>query len=258
MTYPTMDDVFAAIGTELYTFLAPRDLFCFSLSNHHFSRDVRAKLFHICLQQLKFPASDDRAPAAASVVISNKHSFATRGEVAECLMEKIKFANLRYDPPDHIVYKDTIEETLALTKEAISDESRWSEECAWYGTFKSDPAEIWKPLKKPFSVGCRFEKELRRGRSRRCFIDWRLREMGQKDFEVNQVVRDWARYIIAQKGIVGREWQWECDGEEGVGFMIYTPEGEQLEIRLTKNATATAPDHATSHSPPSLLSAFGF
>ena len=35
--------------------------------------------------------------------------------------------------------------------------------------------------------------------------------------------RDWARYIIAQKGVVGREWQWKCDGVESVGFMIYKP-----------------------------------
>ena len=255
---PTIDDVFAAVGTELCSFLAPRDLLPLSLSNQHIFKNVREKLVVICLKQLsKLPAINDGAAAstaAASVVITKNHSFATKGKLTETLIENIKFANLRYNPRDRLDYTDTLQETLALTNKAIADE--WNN-CAWYGTFKTDPAEIWKPIQKPHSVGCRFDKGLWSGSE--CVIDWMLRGLGQKNTEVNHpILKDWARYVVAQEGIVGREWHWQCDGREEVGFMMYTPEGgEQMEIRLIKTTKAAEPAPAAT-STPSLLSALGF
>ena len=29
--------------------------------------------------------------------------------------------------------------------------------------------------------------------------------------------------MISQRGMRGREWQWKCNGAEGVGYMIYKP-----------------------------------
>ena len=76
---------------------------------------------------------------------------------------------------------------------------------------------------------------------------------------MRRISRDWARYLIAQKGAVGQEWHWKCDGVEAVGFMIRTPLGHELEIRLTKEIEENkpvAPPSPTSSA--SLLSAFGF
>lgn len=91
-----------------------------------------------------------------------------------------------------------------------------------------------------------------------------LRKLGQQDEDnasggVDQVTRDWARYLLAQKDIVGREWKVKCDGVEEVGFMIYTSKGAQrLEIKLTKRAIEHKPTTFQATPPPSLLSSFGF
>ena len=50
-------------------------------------------------------------------------------------------------------------------------------------------------------------------------------------------------------------WQWKCDDDEVVGFMITRKEGEQLEIKWTNKVA----EEAKAPSPPtSLLSSFGF
>jgi len=338
-----MNAVFAAIGTELYTYLSPRDLLSLSRSNHHFAKDVRQKLFHICLQQLDellkskgddnnevrveddtiWTLSPSPPPPLSSetVAISKQHSFTSKSELAGHLLQKIKEANLRYDPPYNCINNDgsigrripidTLEETLALTKQSLNDESRWTTTAgttdgsceSWYGRYTTDPAELWKPPTKPFQVGCRFRKALGRGRSRQCFIDYRLREMkknskkkapssasflvgrnqfnnsnSKKNDKHNDLIREWARYLIAQKGVVGREWSWECNDEEEVGFMIYNApsagqggrgqqqqqQQQQLEIRWTKRTVDEVPDLVeqynspqATHSPTNLLLAFG-
>lgn len=269
---PTIDTVFASnADIEICSYLAPRDLVSLSRTNRQLLADIRTNLFHIVdLQQQRWSRDDDPSVEAESVVIiSKKHSYISRDELADSLLKKIEVANLRYDPPGNMTTTDTtlpgrmattdtLTESLHLAQTDLKDESRWLDG-EWYGTFKSDPREIWKPLQK-FSVGCRFGKALERGRSRRCFIDFMLRELGtshQGDSKANGVERDWARYMIAHNGIVGREWQWKIDGEETVGFMIRTPTGQELEIKLTKK-TRPKLEPATLPIRPSLLSAFGF
>lgn len=248
----TIDAVFTSAGIELCSFLAPRDLVSLSLTNRQSLADARENLFDICSRQRRESPADAGEATATSVTILDSHSYAAKEGLAETLVENIKLENLRYNIPGSLVPVDTLGETLAEIRGDLSNESRWFDG-AWYGNFRSDPAEIWKPLRK-FSAGCRFGEDKQRGRSRRCFIDWMLSDMGHQDCKTTQLARDWSRYIIAQKNVVGREWQWKCDSEEGVGFMIYTPTGQELEIRLiTKTESQPIPPP-----PPSLLSAFGF
>ena len=258
---PTMDDVVAGVGVELYTYLEPRDLFTLSCTNRSLRDDIDKDLFTVCSRQLaSLPVDgDDDEVMGSSVVISKDHSFHSRDELSEHLLEKIKLANLRlrYGSPD-FVGTDTLEGTLAKTRQAINDEASRSGSKGWYGIFNNDPAEIWKAsLKQPFTVGYNFEDELRRGRSRGCFIDWKLRNMDSQGINSKKIVRDWARFIISHQGIVGREWQWKCDDQEVIGFLITRKEGTEIQIKWTKKIPeeeAKAPA-----SPPTrLLSAFGF
>ena len=145
----------------------------------------------------------------------------------ECLLDKIRNSNLRYSLPGRLTSTETLDETLTCVREDASDVNKWMENHTgfeWYGTFRYDPNEIWKDPTR-FSVGCRLSEDEQRGCSRGCWIDYMLKaKMDITNCSDDTLLyRDWARYIIAQKGVVGREWQWKCDGVESVGFMIYKP-----------------------------------
>ena len=254
-----IDHVFSSAGIELYSFLAPRDLVSLSLINRQSLADVRENLFDICSRQRRelspaVEAGEASMTATTSVAIHDTHSYVAKEDLADTLVKKIKAENLRYNIPGCLTPVDTLGETLSEIKGDLCDESRWFDG-AWYGNFKSDPAEIWKPHR-TFSAGCRFGEDGQRGCGRRCFVDYMLHRMDRRDCnEATMIARDWSRYIVAQKHVVGREWQWKCDLEEGVGFMIYTPSGQELEIRLIKK-TESQPQ-CILPPPPSLLSAFG-
>ena len=267
----TIEDVISsAVGIGFYRFLTPTELLSLSLSNKNFSKNIRENIFATCLRQQsemsKLPSDGLGGGAEATITISREHSFTTREDLADCLLERIRIKNLRRcvtpsDSRDIVLGKlpdGTLEGTLDAARDELSDESRW-DEGRWHGTFKIDPVEIWKKIRKPFAVSCRYEPQLHSSRDRVSLIDWMLRELGQdsthlkhkllvstiltsKDCKVDQLTRDWARFILSQKDIKGREWHWKCDDEEEVGFTIYTPEGRQeLEIRLNKKALEAKP-----------------
>ncbi|KAL7547960.1 hypothetical protein ACHAWF_011233 [Thalassiosira exigua] len=240
----TFGDVMAAAGVELYSLLTPRDLCSLSMSNRAFRMDVRKNILLLCSRAAESsnPECPSDCETQTSVVISNQHSFTSRVDLAECLLEKTKLANLRYEPLGFSSgpSPDTLETTLTMARKDLGDQSRWYDS-SWYGNFKDDPAAIWKPKRKPFTIGCRFEDKLLEGRNRQCFIDWTLQKLGQEYPEANQPARDWGRFLAAQRGLMGREWHWEFDGEEGLGFMIYSMAGgPQLEIRMIKKACQEA------------------
>ena len=138
-----------------------------------------------------------------------------------------------------------------------------------YGNYKySDPNEIWKNATK-YSVTCRLGHEghpIRSGASRYYsnlellphvaatpnhrtslfWLDYNLQTMVLNECSAkSRINRDWGRYIIDSKGVVGREWSWKCEDEEAVGFMIKPQQQQsttddnnkilvdQLEIRLS-------------------------
>lgn len=267
-----IEDVCATIGIDLYSYFSPRDLVSLGRTSRYFSTNIRKSIISICLQQQQQRRGDSHGivgsgsdgsttEAEALVEISDRHSFTTKHELADHLVEKIRAANLRYLPKGCTACIDTLQETLDLVQRSISDETSWCT-CSWYGSFRNDPAEIWKPMRQPSTVGCRFEDECRRGLgNRRTIIDIRLKKMHPDDINNNSILRDWARYIIAQEGMVGREWKWECDGVACIGFMIHSPSDnggrEWLEIRLKRKVPLPKLVLQPPPSPPGLLSAFG-
>lgn len=151
----------------------------------------------------------------------------------------------------------------------------------------SDPNEIWKNATK-FSVTCRLGHDGRpirnataqyysqlellprvttpdHHRTSLFWFDYNLQMLDLNECSMKSRINiDWGRYIIASKGVVGREWSWKCDGDEEIGFMIKPQQQptndnnkiqvDQLEIRLSTRVKSTN----ISSNPPSLLSAFGF
>ena len=233
-----INDVYAAVGATFLSFLSPRDIFALSLTTHYANGVVTENLFNILrLQQQRrkrLSPSSSTTPdinvaggSDASVEILYKHSFTEREKLVECLLDKIRNSNLRYSLPGRLTSTETLDETLTCVREDASDVNKWMENHTgfeWYGTFRYDPNEIWKDPTR-FSVGCRLSEDEQRGCSRGCWIDYMLKaKMDITNCSDDTLLyRDWARYIIAQKGVVGREWQWKCDGVESVGFMIYKP-----------------------------------
>ena len=231
-----INDVYAAVGATFLSFLSPRDIFALSLTTHYANGVVTENLFNILrLQQQRrqrLSPSSSTTPdinvaggSDASVEILYKHSFTEREKLVECLLDKIRNSNLRYSLPGKLTSTETLDETLTCVREDASDVNKWMENHTgfeWYGTFRYDPNEIWKDPTR-FSVGCRLSEDEQRGRSRYRWIDYMLK--AKMDItncsEATLLKRDWARYIIAQKGIVGREYSWKCDGVETVGFMIH-------------------------------------
>ena len=233
-----INDVYAAVGAPLLSFLSPRDIFAVSQTTHYANGVVTENLFNILRLQQQQPrrptllsSSDNNnynnttTSDASSVDIIYKHSFTEREKLVECLLDKIRKSNLRYSLPGKLTNTETLNETLTCVREDASDVNKWMENHTgfeWYGTFRYDPNEIWKDPTR-FSVGCRLSEDEQRGRSRYRWIDYMLK--AKIDItncsEATLLKRDWARYIIAQKGIVGREYSWKCDGVETVGFMIH-------------------------------------
>ena len=73
-------------------------------------------------------------------------------------------------------------------------------------------------------MGCRLGEHGQKGRSKRCWIDYLLRTVKPHRCNVEVFLeREWARMMIAQRGMRGREWQIKCAGADILGFMIYKP-----------------------------------
>ena len=228
-----INDVYAAVGAPLLSFLSPRDMFAVSLTTHYANGVVTENLFHILRLQQQQPRSSSPSDNnditttsdVTSVDVIYKHSFTERKQLVDCLLDKIQSSNLRYSLPGKLFNTETLQETLTCVRDDASDVNKWMVNHTgfeWYGTFRHDPNEIWKDPTR-FSVGCRLSEDEQRGRSRYRWIDYMLK--AKMDIhtcsEATLLRRDWARYIIAQKGIVGREYSWKCDGVETVGFMIH-------------------------------------
>ena len=133
----TMDDspfsnILTTVGTSLLSYLEPRELFCLSLANHYAYSVIAESLFdayHMQHQhrrrfkQLESPITIDEIDSTIDKVhvdILDKHTFTTREEIIEVLLDKIRLANLRYHRPGTFVATDTLEVTMEQVEEDVS------------------------------------------------------------------------------------------------------------------------------------------
>jgi len=151
----TMDNspfsnILAAVGTPLLSYLAPRELFCLGLTNHSVESVITESLFDVYhmqhqhrrrFKQLEPPITINEIDSTidnVQVDILDQHTFSTREEIIEVLLDKIRLANLRYHRPGTFVCTDTLEVTMEQVAEDINDLSKWLHaDGAWYGTFVS-------------------------------------------------------------------------------------------------------------------------
>ena len=146
----TFDNIISAVGTPLLSYLNPRELFCLSLTNHYANTVITESLFDIYHMQhqhrrqfkhLKEPITMDEIDTTTDNVhidILYQHTFPTREKIVDCLLDKIRLANLRYNRPGTFVSTYTLEETMECVEEDINDLSKWLvSDGAWYGTFVS-------------------------------------------------------------------------------------------------------------------------
>ena len=151
----TMDDspfskILTAVGTSLLSYLEPRELFNLSLANHYAYTVITESLFDVYhlqhqhrrrFKQLEPPITIDEIDSTIDKVhvdILDQHTFSTREEIIEVLLDKIRLANLRYHRPGTFVCTDTLEVTMEQVEEEINDLSKWLHaDGAWYGTFVS-------------------------------------------------------------------------------------------------------------------------
>ena len=144
------DNIISAVGTPLLSYLTPRELFCLSLTNHYANTVITESLFDIYhmqhqhrrqFKQLKEPITMDEIDTTIDNVhvdILWQHTFPTRERIVDCLLDKIRLANLRYNRPGTFVSTDTLEDTMEFVEEDINDLSKWLvSDGAWYGTFVS-------------------------------------------------------------------------------------------------------------------------
>ena len=150
-----MDDspfsnILAAVGTPLLSYLEPRELFCLSLANHYVNAVITESLFDVYhlqhqhrrrFKQLEPPITIEEIDSTIDNVhvdILDQHTFSTRKEIIEVLLDKIRVANLRYHRPGTFVATDTLEVTMEQVEEDINNLSKWLvSDGAWYGTFVS-------------------------------------------------------------------------------------------------------------------------
>ena len=152
-----INDVYAAVGAPLLSFLSPRDIFAVSQTTHYANGVVTENLFNILRlqqQQPRRPAllsssdynnNDTTTSGDTSVDIIYKHSFTERAKLVECLLDKIRIANLRYIRPGRLTTTETLDETSTCVREDINDATNWLKGdggATWYGSFRSDPNEI--------------------------------------------------------------------------------------------------------------------
>ena len=143
-----INQVYAAVGTIFLSFLSPRDIFAVSLTTHYANVVVTENLFHILrlqqqrrqrLSSLSSSSPDENAAGGseASVEILYKHSFTEREELIDCLLDKIRIANLRYIRPGRLTSTETLDETLTKVGEDINDVTNWLKGdggLTWYGS----------------------------------------------------------------------------------------------------------------------------
>lgn len=148
----SLNDVFAAVAAPLLSFLPPRDVFAVSLINKYAHAVVNENLFNILyLQQNNNTITQQRgsleAQLSSNLSVSNvndtstvdilyTHSFATRDDIINCLLDKIRYANIRY-VRGRFATSETLQETLSQVGEDLHDPNNWLElDGSWSGTFR--------------------------------------------------------------------------------------------------------------------------
>lgn len=141
-----LNDAFAAVSAPLLSFLLPRDLFAVSLIDKYAYAVVTENLFNILyLQQNHNTQRSIETQLSSGLAVTNDtstvdilytHSFTSRDEIINCLLDKIKLANVRYIR-GRFATAETLQETLSQVGEDLHNPNNWLElDGSWSGTFR--------------------------------------------------------------------------------------------------------------------------
>lgn len=145
-TTTNLNDAFAAVSAPLLSFLLPRDLFAVSLIDKYAYAVVTENLFNILyLQQNHNTQRSIETQLSSGLAVTNDtstvdilytHSFTSRDEIINCLLDKIKLANVRYIR-GRFAPAETLQETLSQVGEDLHNPNNWLElDGSWSGTFR--------------------------------------------------------------------------------------------------------------------------
>eukprot|EP01082_Thalassiosira_pseudonana_P009981 g8842.t1 g8842 contig34:247820-248422(-) len=195
----SFNDVIDTIGIEIYCFLHPKDLFSFSLCSHNRHNRVSASIVKICTRHLPIRLGID---TNYPVVLAEGHSFSSKKQVKELMLEKIHLAKLQV-PHD--------------TNSSFDLET--SVEYHHHDEIDNESALHW--------VNYILDRDAcRNGKGKGSF----------------NFVREWLRYVISQRDVYIGLWRWNLNnrnlhaqGMFGVGVKISTLEPRaEMELRLTR------------------------
>jgi hypothetical protein len=210
-----------AIGLEIWSFLHPKDLCNFSLTDQLIHKRIRDRVIQLASQ---LPFILDEQEVEYEVKVSKEHSFPTRNNLLDHVLHKIEAAELKFPG-------QTPEESLIIAEEVLNREKK----PGIYGaTFMSETSRRF-PDPEITHVGYNYQKENRASAAVRC-NDILERMSAMKHATV---VKFWMDYLFANPRIVVGSWFWTCrhrlldfQGVEGKGIMFSFPEtNEQLELQ---------------------------
>ena len=221
------DYIFDMLGNDIYTYLHPKDLFSFSFSNHQHFKKIRNNLIHVFMRQLPIQLG---VGTNYLVEISKGHSFSTREDLMDHLLDKIRSAKI------FLLGTSTMEESLLLAREMLSGDNG---SCATFQTFNNEHLP-------PVTAEYHFQSDISQDSAKawaRYIIDRDCcKNRRGKAVHRYKFVLEWLHYILSQDNHILGNWRWSCKhsnlnfkGVAGVGVMISTPEiGGEMEIRLTR------------------------
>ncbi|KAL3799641.1 hypothetical protein ACHAWO_008957 [Cyclotella atomus] len=210
-----------AIGLEIWSFLHPKDLCNFSLTDQLIHKRICDRVIQLASQ---LPFILDEQEVEYEVKVSKEHSFPTRNNLLDHVLHKIEAAELKFPG-------QTPEESLIIAEEVLNREKK----PGIYGaTFMSETSRRF-PDPEITHVGYNYQKENRASAADRC-NDILERMSAMKHATV---VKFWMDYLFANPRIVVGSWFWTCrhrlldfQGVEGKGIMFSFPEtNEQLELQ---------------------------
>lgn len=221
----TFNEVTDAIGSEIYAFVHPKDLFNLSLASRCSYNRICESLIQVALCQLP-PVLDNHEQIDHQVKVVKEHTFSSREHVLSHVLQKIEAAELKFPG-------QTLNESLINARDILNREMK----PGVHGATLMSETSVRFPDPEITHVAYNYQGGNRALGTARC--RYILERISSVDNE--SIVKCWMDYLLAQRYLVIGSWFWTCrhrqldfQGVEGKGVMFSNPEtGERLELNCS-------------------------